>query len=366
LPSYFSPTRVVWDVVPAEALSEELRELGARRPFVLLDAAIAGHALVAEAVRGLDDVCVQRSTGGEPETSEADELAAVARREGCDVVVGIGGGSVMDLSKAVAGLVRAVGEAADYQGFGLLPGPAVPVIVMPTTAGTGSEVTWTAVLVNRAKNLKLGINSPHIVPVLALLEPRLTTGMQPRLTLSSGLDAIGHAVESYGARKATPISRALSRQAFTMLTRALPNALADGDDLDARRAMLLGSTIAGMAVFNAGTGAAHAMAYPLGVRLSVPHSEALAMLLPKIAESVQRAEPEFYDDLAAETGGDVPTMLEELVAPWRDELRLERYGCSEADLAVLATEAMNLTSAIENHPAPFDERTALEILEAVS
>ncbi len=332
---------------------------------MLVDAAVARLPFLAAALGDTDAVLVEERTGGEPETTEADERTARLRESGCDTVIGIGGGSVLDLAKALAGLVPASGLAADYQGFNLLTDPALPVIAVPTTAGTGSEVTGTAVLVNRRKNMKLGINSPMIVPRVAILEPQLTVGLTPRLTLSAGMDALSHATESYSARKATEFSRAFATRAFDILSNALPRVLADGSDVDARRDMQVGSTMAGLAVMNAGTGAAHAMAYPLGVHFAVPHSEALTMLLPAVARSCERAQPGVYDGLGAR-GDDVSALLDGIVEQSHEQFRLARYGTTDTDLAQLADESMNLVSAVENHPVAFAREDALSILQEIS
>jgi alcohol dehydrogenase len=290
--TYFSATAILWEGTNlASSLAAALERIQSVRPALLIDTALHDKPIVEDALATVTAASVQLRSGGEPDTDEADRVAEALRTSQCDAVVGIGGGSVLDLAKAVAGLIVAPGTAADYQGFNLLPGPAMPVVAIPTTAGTGSEVTGTAVLVNRAKSLKLGINSPHIVPAVAVLEPGLLLGTPRRLSLSSGMDAISHAVESYSALRANEITRSLSIGAFRLLVPTLHRVLDDPDNLHARRSMLVGSTMAGLAVMNAGTGAAHAMAYPLGVHLGVPHSEALTMLLPEVARSSTRSNP---------------------------------------------------------------------------
>src|SRR5439155_24025948 len=170
-------------------ISTALAEVRSACPIFVVDAAVSANPLLEAALEQGRPAAIEVLAGGEPETDEADERTARLRDLECDAVVGIGGGSVLDLAKALGGLVRAEGRAADYQGFNLLAGPALPVVAVPTTAGTGSEVTGTAVLVNREKQLKLGINSPHIVPAVAILEPGLLLGMPRRLALSAGMDA---------------------------------------------------------------------------------------------------------------------------------------------------------------------------------
>jgi alcohol dehydrogenase class IV len=365
--AFFSATRIVWEhAVLADAISTALAEIGSARPVVIVDAAVHANPIIDTAMAQVRPASVEIRRGGEPETDEADELAMRLSDVECDAVVGIGGGSVLDLAKALGGLVRAEGRAADYQGFNLLPGPALPIVAVPTTAGTGSEVTGTAVLVNRVKELKLGINSPHIVPAVAILEPGLLLGMPRRLTLSAGMDALSHTIESYSARRATEFTRALSVGAYRLLTRALGNVLDDEHDLDARRDMLVGSAMAGLAAMNAGTGAAHAMAYPLGLHLGVPHSEALTMLLPQIVSSCSERAPGLYGELAASSGGDVASALGDLVDRAGVRLRLRDYGNGEPDVLLLAAESMKLTSAVENHPVSFSQDDALAILHEIT
>jgi alcohol dehydrogenase len=363
--AFFSATRIVWDHGDfVETMRDGLAEARGVRPAVIVDASVLGLSLMSKTLDELHPGLVVPRSGSEPDTTEADELTAQLRASACDAVVGIGGGSVIDLAKAVAGLVPATGPAAAYQGFNLLTEPALPVIAVPTTAGTGSEVTGTAVLVNREKNLKLGINSPMIVPRVAILEPELTLGLPPRMTLSTGMDALSHATESYSARKASGFTLALATRAFDTLTGALPQVLADPHDVAARLAMQIGSTMAGLAVMNAGTGAAHAMAYPLGVHFGVPHSEALTMLLPAIARSCERGDLEIYEGLGTRTGH-VSAILDSIVAGSGEEFRLSRYGATGAELPGLADESMNLVSAIDNHPFAFGRDDALSVLEEI-
>lgn len=363
--SFFAATRVVWDAPSlAHALREVLAERSVARVAVVLDAALQGCPEVDDAVGAVGAVDVVVRSGGEPDTDEADALTSRLRTAACDAVVGIGGGSVLDLSKAVGGLLGAPGTAADYQGFNLLPGPAVPVVAVPTTAGTGSEVTGAAVMVNRAKQLKLGINSPHIVPAAAVLEPALLVGIPRRLLLSAGMDALSHTIESYSARRATPITRALSVSGYRLLAPALGRALGDPRDRDALRDLLVGATMAGLAVMNAGSGAAHAMAYPLGVHLGVPHSEALTMLMPEVAASIVAQAPGTYAELEADGPG-VVTTLRALVEQAQVGIALSDYGSDDPDRALLAAESMKLTSAVESHPVVFTEADALAILSAI-
>src|SRR5262249_52425616 len=184
--------------------------------------------------------------------------------------------------------------AADYQGFNLVKRAGLPIIAIPTTAGTGSEVTWTAVFTNRTRMVKGGINSPYCFPRYAILDSLLTASMPRRVTLSSGMDALSHAIESYTAKNASLLSRTMSEQALRLLYEGLSRVFRNETDLEGRRLTQLGSTIAGWACFNAGTGACHSLAYPLGVYFKVPHGEALSMLLPIVARINNTKQPGIY------------------------------------------------------------------------
>jgi alcohol dehydrogenase len=381
---FHAPTKLTWDVPLASALPPILLESNWTRPGLLVDASLMASQQVAQliALLGTDDrmdpLVVERS-GGEPQTLEADRLTAGFRDHRPDVMIGIGGGSVVDLAKAVAGLLTNAGDAASFQGFGLLKNPGVPIVAVPSTAGTGSEVTWTAVLINPQREMKLGINSPHILPRHAVLDSGLTMSMPRRLTLATGIDALSHAIESHTARNATEISRALAERAARLLVRGLPAALDDGSDREARRDAQLGSTLAGWSIFNSGTGAAHAISYPLGARFGIPHAEALTMLLVPVMKAVEAKHPGAYSELWPAVCGyhsaapATPALMSEAVIARVDQVfddsqwvpRLGDYGIGAADMAVLAERSMDLTSALANTPVEFTRADCREVLEAI-
>jgi alcohol dehydrogenase class IV len=198
------------------------------------------------------------------EVQAVEEGAAFARAAGCDLLIALGGGSVLDTAKAMNLLLTEGGALLDYEGAGLLSRPLRPLIAIPTTAGTGSEVTIAAVIRDEAQGLKLEFNSPFLMPDVAILDPELTLSLPPVLTAATGMDALTHAIEAYVSTGAQPVSDALAIGAIKMIAGNLRQAVQHGDDLEARSNMLLASTMAGIAFSNTLLGIVHAMAHPCG------------------------------------------------------------------------------------------------------
>lgn len=350
-----------------------------RKALVVLDPALSEAGLE-------DNITGSLSSGGvdfslfqdfvqEPEPSEADAAAEAARDNGCDLVVGVGGGSAMDLAKAAAVLAANDGRAEDYVGVGLVPRPGLPTIIVPTTAGTGSEVTWTAVFTNRAKKAKGGINSPYLFPDLALLDPELTLSLPPHLTASTGMDALCHAIESYTSVKANPMSDLAALEAIGLIAENLPLAVADGRNIEARENMLLGSLLAGLGLANAGVTAVHALSYPLGAVFGIPHGLANAMLLPHVMAFNSLGNPSKFADVAEVMGEDITDMnLREAanmaalsVFELMDDIGmpdgLEFLDIPDDCFEKLAEKALALGRVMENNPRIMNLEDAVMIYE---
>jgi alcohol dehydrogenase class IV len=235
----------------------------------------------------------QLAVSGEPDVAAVDAGARRARERGCDVVVGIGGGSAIDTAKAVAGLATNPGSALDYLevvGRGqALAAPALPLVAVPTTAGTGAEVTRNTVILAPAQRFKASIRSPFLYPRVALIDPELARSLPPEVTASTGLDALTQLVESYVSVRANPLTDALARDGIRRAAGALRRVVADGQDVSARTEMALASLFSGMALANAGLGAVHGFASPLGGRYPIPHGVACAALLPHVMRVNVRA-----------------------------------------------------------------------------
>lgn len=311
----------------------------------------------------------------EPEPVEADAAAQMAKDNNCDLVVGVGGGSAMDLAKAAAVLASNDGKAQDYVGVDLVPKPGLPTIIAPTTAGTGSEVTWTAVFTRRAEKAKGGINSPFMYPDLAMLDPELTLTVPQDLTASTGMDALCHAIESYTSFKANPMSDMVALEAIGLIAENLPLAYADGRNLEARENMLLGSLLAGLGLANAGVTAVHALSYPLGAVYGIPHGLANAMLLPHVMNFNYLGSPYKFALIAEIMGEDVEGLspkeaaksagmaVMELMADMEMPEGLQDLEIPEDSLPDLADKAMVLGRVLENNPRNITKEDALFIYE---
>lgn len=219
-----------------------------------------------------------------PSMETVEKAAAAYRAFGADAIVAIGGSSPMDVAKAVGVVVTYGGSIAQYEGVGTVPGPIVPLIAIPTTAGTGSEVTTFSVITDHSRNYKLTVGSQYLIPRCALLDPELLTTTPAGVAAACGMDALVHALEAYLSRAASPFSDAMAEKALALIGRSLRAFVADRANLEAASDMLAGSLFAGIAFSWARLGNVHAMAHPLGGFFNVPHGVANAILLPVVVD----------------------------------------------------------------------------------
>ena len=304
---------------------------------------------------------------GEPTVDAARSATAAAREYGADVVVAIGGGSPLDLGKAVAVLLANGGDPLDYLevvGRGQpFTRPAVPGVAVPTTAGTGSEVTANAVLASPEHRVKASLRSPLMLPRVALVDPLLTLGCPPGVTASSGLDALTQCLEPYVSVRANPVTDGLAREGLRRAGRSLRRAYADGSDVDARTDMALCSLLGGLALANAKLGAVHGFASAIGAAADVPHGLACAALLvPVTAANISRCEDvQRYVDVARLLTGD-PAATEVDGLAWLRETvallnvpPLSEYGLGPADADAIVARAATAGSTQGNPVVLTDE-----------
>jgi alcohol dehydrogenase class IV len=293
-----------------------------------------------------------------------------------DGIIGFGGGSSMDVAKLVAFLSYSNQTLSDIYGVGLAKGERLPLILITTTAGTGSEVTPISIVTTGA-NEKKGIVAPQLLPDIALLDAKLTVGLPPRVTAMTGIDAMVHAIEAYTSNlKKNPISDTLARQGLQLLFNNIHAVMADGNDREARSCMLVGSMLAGQAFANAPVAAVHALAYPIGGQYHVPHGLSNSLVLPHVlrfnlpAASKEYAElaRELLDDLDPLSDLDAATklisVLEQLTIDVKLETRLSQVGIEKKDLPQLAEAAMLQTRLLVNNPRKVSYEDALEIYQA--
>ncbi len=287
-----------------EQLAAELTRLDIDHPLIVTDAVLikSGTVDLALAHLGGREYRVFDRVLPDPEVAIVEDCMRVYREGGHDGLIGLGGGSAIDIAKSVAAYAGYHGELQDLFGIDQVPRKGPPLIAIPTTAGTGSEVTNVAILSDRSTHSKKGIVSDYLLPDVALVSPQMTLTCPPGVTASSGVDALVHAIEAYLSLNASPITDALALDAIRLIAGALPKAYANGSNLQAREDMATASLMAGMAFGNAGVGAVHALAYPLGGNFNIPHGVSNAMLLPHVMTWNKMACVERMQDIAAAMG----------------------------------------------------------------
>ena len=318
----------------------------------------------------------------EPTVEGVQRGAAQARGDGSDVIIGFGGGAALDGAKAIAALLTNPGDPFEYLevvGRGApLPHPAAPCIGIPTTAGTGSEVTRNAVLASPAHRVKVSLRSPHMLPRLALVDPELTYELPPAITATTGLDALTQLIEPYLSSRANPLTDALCVEGIRRAAGALRRAVEQGHDVAARRDLALASLYGGLALANAGLGAVHGFAGPIGGMFPAPHGAVCAALLPHVLEinlhALRARAPgsvplqrlgEIGRLLTGQPQADAPDAirwLRELVTSWQIP-SLSTYGIRATDVPDLVTAAEK-ASSMKANPIPLTRAELTHCLEA--
>ncbi len=280
---YTNPTKIVFGKGTIKDVGYEAEKLGGTRALVVTDTELVKTDLIDRVTKFLGKRCagvfaeVVQDTG----VHIVDKGAAYGRSIGADIVVSVGGGSSIDTGKGIAILLKEGGKLHDYAAqFNALTRRQTPHIVIPTTAGTGSEVTYAAVIKDHDRKQKLLVVDYHIIPDVGILDPEMTVGMPPRLTAATGMDALTHAIEAIHSAQCEPMSDAMALHAIRLIRSFLPTAVQNGQDLVARGQMLIAACMAGIAFSNAQVGVVHALAHSVGARCGVPHGVANSILLP--------------------------------------------------------------------------------------
>lgn len=392
-----APRTVAFGTGASEELSAHLPG-DPGRVLLVTDPGVRDAGIVDHLAGVLDDREVTLFDGVDPDPSRAVFEAAVdaAREDDPDAVVGVGGGSAIDVAKATGAVAPADGDLIDYVapptgGGEPLPGPGIPTVAVPTTAGTGSETTPVAVVSLPDRQTKAGVSSDHLVPDAAVVDPLLAVSLPPGPTAASGLDALAHAVEAYTTRRfdakaradpaaerpdyggRTPVTDALARVAIPRIGDTLRRAVDNGADLSARRAMALASHAAGRAFSNAGLGAAHAIAMAAGARYHTPHGETVAAVLPSVMRYNAPAAPERYSDVARWLGRDVSGLDRESAAALAADAvadlardvgaptGLAALGVTEDEVPDLAAAAAELERLLAGNPRRMDEGDLVDV-----
>jgi alcohol dehydrogenase len=369
------PTRIVFGADAIEQLGDLTRELPARRVLLVSDPGIAAAGHTRRAIESLEragsSVRLFEGVHENPTTDDVAAGLAVASPFAPDAIIGLGGGSAMDCAKGINFLYSNGGRMQDYWGVNKASKPMLPMIAVPTTAGTGSEAQSFALISDAETHVKMACGDKKAACRVAILDPRLTLTQPPRVTALTGIDAIAHAVETYVSTKRSQISQAFSREAWHFLVEHFEQVLARPEDLEARGCMQLGACLAGLAIEHSMLGAAHGLANPLTAHFGVAHGQAVGVMLPHVirfnAEVVSRE----YDDLGilcgtgeAASSGTSAEAVAELIASMARRTGLQTSlaacGVDKSALPVLADEAARQWTTSFN-PRPADPAALLEL-----
>lgn len=367
-----SVPRIVCEAGALQGIGEVFAGLAVRRVLVVCDPGIVKLGFAAKACAALEaagcNVAVFDEVVADPPAAVVEQAVAQGRAFAADGVLGLGGGSSLDAAKLVALLINSEQPLEDLYGTDKARGQRLPLVLMPTTAGTGSEVTWVSVITD-AQQRKQAVYSAQLMPDVAVLDPELTLGLPAVVTAATGLDAMVHAIEAYTSRtRKNPISDGLATTALRLLGGNLRKVLADGSDVAARSAMLQGSLMAGMAFVNASVAAIHGLAYPLGARFHIPHGHANALVMAPMIRFNLPAAQQQYAELAAHLLPDAVfedqasaaqafvQAIEALVADSGLETRLSRLGIDEDAIPAMASDVITgLKRLIDSNPRDMTE-----------
>jgi alcohol dehydrogenase len=360
---------------------QEVKRLGGKKVLVVTDPGLVKTGIVARLEELLDAAKIKHGRFDQvlpdPPYEIAAEAAALVKSEGAQVIIGVGGGSALDIAKVASILATNDGPVAGFFGIDMVPKPGLKTILIPTTAGTGSEATPIAILSDHHEKLKKGIVSPYLFPAAAVLDPELTLGLPAAVTAATGMDALIHAVEAFTSKNATSMTDMLALEAMEMIFANLRTAFANGSNLPARSAMMEGSLLAGIAFANAGVTAVHAFAYPIGAEFHIPHGVANSIMLAPVMEFNMLGNLPKFAQMAEVFGEDTSglsdreaavvavealrTLAEDLQVP----MSLTQFGVKDKDIPALAEGVMKVTRLLANNPRELTQADAEAIYRRV-
>ncbi len=366
--------RIVFGNGTIKTIHNELTELGSNNTFIITDPGIVKSGLVdiLENILKENGITFTRydEVEADPSYENIEKILVHYKASKATSIIGFGGGSAQDVAKGVSIAATNEGPFKKYFGINLIPNPGAPLILVPTTAGTGSESTTVAIFSDNEEKLKKGVVSSYLLPAVALLDPELTLGVPPAITAATGMDALIHAVEAYTSVNATPITDMYALEAIRIIVDNLRTAYANGNNLEARSQMLRGSLLAGIAFGNAGVTAVHAFAYPIGAEFHIPHGVANTIMFIPVMEFnylgnldrfAKLAElfgvcPDKKDKrtLALEGLEAIRTLALDLNVPQN----LREYGVKKEDVPALSEAVLLVTRLLANNPRKVNYKDA--------
>ncbi|HWQ61709.1 MAG TPA: iron-containing alcohol dehydrogenase [Negativicutes bacterium] len=364
----FNAGKIVAGLNSIETIAAEVAECGANKVLIVTDKGVWDAGLVEKprqllAAAGVK-VEIVNDTPPEPEVEQVDAIFDRVKNLGCELIIGIGGGSAMDVAKLVAVMFTNGLSLRQMLAKAPIKKRGLPTIMVPTTAGTGSEVTPNAIVLVPEEELKVGIVSSKMMPDCVILDPLMTVKLPPAITASTGMDALTHAIECYTSKKANPFSDTFALKAVSLISGSIRRAYNDGGDVDARHDMLLGAMFGGLCIATSSTTAVHALAYPLGGKYRMPHGLSNAILLPHVMNFNMDAAAEKFRDIAAAMGIDVAGLTarqaaEKMVANLFSLLKdlnidssLKDRGITDSELDLMVEGAAKVTRLLDNNPKP--------------
>jgi alcohol dehydrogenase class IV len=374
-----SPHLILAGFGAAERIGPEAAGMGVKRAFLVTDKGVIESGIGKKVADLLVKEGIQVDTFdrvlSDPDIACAEASIGLAKKGKYELIVGVGGGSSMDIASATSVMLTNPGPLHDYLGINLVKNPGIPTFLIPTTAGTGAEVTPNAILTDTKEKLKKAIVSPYILPRLAIVDPLFTLSMPPRVTAFSGLDALTHAIEAFTSTNSTILTDLFAKESIVLIGRSLRTAAAKGENLEARYDMAIGSLYAGIALANAGVTAVHALAYPLGGEFNVPHGIANGLLLPFVMEFNAMGNIPKFAQVARLLGERVEnqTLLaqayhaaEAVKALGRDlpvPKTLTELNIPKGAIPAMAEAAVKITRLMNNNPRQMSARDAAGIYE---
>ena len=370
------PTEIFFGNGTFEMLGNKSVEYGKRIFLVTGKSAMHKSGVLVKAMKILKDssaevIYLYDKAEHDPSVETVDNGVNLVKNGNFDVVVGIGGGSALDVAKTIACLVKNEGSAGDYLSGKEINYPGIPFIAVPTTAGTGAEITKNSVITDTKKKLKQSIRSNYMIAKAAIIDPLLTVSMPPYITSASGMDALTQAIECYVSLSANPVSSALAIESISLISRNILRAFINGNDLQARENMALGSLLGAMAFANASLGAVHGLAHPIGAMFDVPHGVICALLLPHVMEFNLPVRKLEFAQIAEAMGHDISvhhedsaylaiSFVKDLLSKLNMPQHLKDLGINESDLDVIAYSAKG--SSLNSNPRPVSPEILVEIL----
>ena len=354
-----------------ETLKEVVADFSAKNVLIISDKGVAGAGLITRPQALLEEagvsVKVIDNTPPEPDVGQVEAILDAAKGTAWDLVIGIGGGSAMDVAKIVAVMLNNDVDLRALLNKAPIPRRGITTVMVPTTAGTGSEATPNSIILVPEDELKVGIVSPKLMPDCVILDPQMTLGLPPAITASTGMDALCHAIECYTSKKGNPFSEMIALKAIRLISGSIREAFNNGKNLDARHDMLLGAFYGGMCIATSSTTAVHALAYPLGGKYRIAHGISNAILLPYVMQFNAVGNEAQFRDIAVAMGLEVAglsdaqaakAMIDAIYALNRDlEIPpdLKRWNITNADLDTLVEGAAKVTRLLDNNPRPMNK-----------